>query len=89
MVSATPVDMFPHTPHCELVMLLERVKDETVARGERVNEKPVAELEEPAIGLERGLTEGVERVKEEVADREERVKEEVKGEERVKEEPGT
>ena len=24
-ISATPVDLFPHTPHCEVVLLLERV----------------------------------------------------------------
>lgn len=27
-VSATPIDLFPHTPHCELVVLLERVTEE-------------------------------------------------------------
>ncbi len=29
LVSATPIDLFPHTPHCEVVFLLERItKDE-------------------------------------------------------------
>lgn len=27
-VSATPIDLFPHTPHCELVVLLERVSEQ-------------------------------------------------------------
>lgn len=64
VVSATPVDMFPHTPHCELVMLLERVKEGGVTGGERVKEKLAAK-------------EGVLRVKEELGTRVERVKEEL------------
>ena len=35
-VSATPVDLFPHTPHCELVVLLERVT------GTRTDTEPAA-----------------------------------------------
>ena len=30
-VCAIPVDLFPHTPHCELVILLERIKQHELA----------------------------------------------------------
>ncbi len=45
------MDLFPHTPHCELVILLERVTGkkpvvkETVAKEEKVVEKEVPEVE--------------------------------------------
>ena len=32
-VKSVPVDMFPHTHHCELVVLFERVTEETSAGG--------------------------------------------------------
>ena len=83
MVSATPVDMFPHTPHCELVMLLERVSEERVPRGGREGVKEV--------GPERvkGPVAGVEGVKEELGSSVERAKEKtVSGSEAVKEPVG-
>ena len=33
-VSATPVDMFPHTDRCELILLFERFKEEEVKKEE-------------------------------------------------------
>ena len=30
-ISATPVDLFPHTPHCEVVILLERISQEELS----------------------------------------------------------
>ncbi len=56
VVSATPVDMFPHTPHCELVMLLERVKEGQVLGRKRVR---VTEEELAVSGVkENDLKEG-------------------------------
>ncbi|XP_064391764.1 tRNA (uracil-5-)-methyltransferase homolog A-like [Halichondria panicea] len=36
-VSATPIDLFPHTPHCEVVWLLERIsRDDLKSRNQEV-----------------------------------------------------
>lgn len=52
-IVAVPVDMFPHTPHCELVVLFERVEPEPVeeeaepiAEGEESLLKPTETIEE-------------------------------------------
>ena len=34
-VSATPIDLFPHTPHCEVVFLLERVTQEDLKQTDK------------------------------------------------------
>ena len=95
MVSATPVDMFPHTPHCELVMLLERVTAEDTAKWEEPATAAEGSGTEPSghvgvVGGERTISGGEERVKEEdePISGVERVKEDepISGVERVKEE---
>jgi len=45
-VSATPVDLFPHTPHCELVLLLERVMDSEVKMDNKDHLKACAQDEQ-------------------------------------------
>mmetsp|Transcript_25091 Transcript_25091/g.35374 ORF Transcript_25091/g.35374 Transcript_25091/m.35374 type:complete len:92 (-) Transcript_25091:119-394(-) len=46
-VKAVPVDLFPGTPHCELVVLLERGGSE---EGEREKESsPAAAVESPSV----------------------------------------
>lgn len=41
-VNAIPVDMFPHTTHCELVMVFERGVSPAVVKKESVQEEAVA-----------------------------------------------
>lgn len=82
VVSATPVDMFPHTPHCELVMLLERVNEARALRGRREGVKEEVP-ERPGTGVE-GVKEEeeqmvmgqIKQVEEELGTNVERVKEE-------------
>lgn len=50
-VMAVPVDLFPHTPHCEMVMLLEREGTQR-AGGERT--VGVVEGEEGGVVKEEG-----------------------------------
>ena len=38
-VCAIPVDLFPHTPHCELVILLERIKQHELAETDSATDQ--------------------------------------------------
>lgn len=43
---AVPVDMFPHTPHCELVVLFERVSEEVPEKSAEDNANEIVENSE-------------------------------------------
>lgn len=44
-VRAIPVDLFPHTPHCEMVMVFERLPADTPA-AEEAHDTPDPESKE-------------------------------------------
>ncbi len=45
-VRAVPVDMFPHTPHCELAVLFERAREARVSAKAQSEAAPAGDVPE-------------------------------------------
>ncbi|XP_057295693.1 tRNA (uracil-5-)-methyltransferase homolog A-like isoform X2 [Hydractinia symbiolongicarpus] len=53
---AVPVDLFPQTPHCELVVELERITERSKSNSDTEDVKPIKEVETDEKEVQEGIT---------------------------------